>query len=58
MSKNTLDEAKRIVSAIQGWPFLKAEAALYILQGMDHFSVSSGPWTLTFDNTKESEVTK
>lgn len=56
MSENTLDEAKRIVSAIQGWPLLKAETALNILQGMDHFTVSAGPWTLTFDNSKESEA--
>lgn len=25
-------------------------------QGSDYFTVSAGPWTLTFDNRKESEV--
>ena len=28
----------------------------YFAQGSDYFTVSAGPWTLTFDNRKESEV--
>lgn len=55
-SEMTLGEIKEFIATIQGFETIKKEAMRYLAQGVDCFTVSAGPWTLTFDNTKEAEV--
>ena len=40
------------------WSEVCLEVAHYLMQDADCFTVSSGPWTITFDNSKGSEVKK
>jgi hypothetical protein len=54
-SEMTLGEIKEFTATIQGFEAVKQEALHYLAQGSECFTVSSGPWTLSFDN-KESEV--
>ena len=44
------------MKTITGWYEMRQEALHYLLQGADCFTVSSGPWTITFDGSKGSEV--
>lgn len=55
-SEMTLGEIKKMAATLQGWEDMKREVLHYFSQGADCFTVSDGPWTLTFDNTKEREV--
>lgn len=57
-SEMTLGEIKKMAASLNCWDIVKREVRHYLSQGSDYFTVSSGPWTLTYDNTKESEVAK
>lgn len=41
---------------LQCWEDIKREVLHYLSQGSDYFEVFSGPWTIEYDNRKESEV--
>jgi hypothetical protein len=56
-SEMTLGEIKGMAATLQGWERMKQEVWHYLSQGVDFFTVSAGPWTITYDR-KESEVTK
>ena len=38
------------------WKSVIEEVKRYLDQNVNHFTVSSGPWTIEYDNRKESEV--
>lgn len=38
------------------WKSVIEEVKRYLYQNVDYFTVSSGPWTIEYDNRKESEV--
>lgn len=57
-SEMTLGEIKQMTKILQCWEDMKREVLHYLSQGVDYFTVYSGPWTLEYDNRKESEVTK
>lgn len=48
-SEMTLGEIKEFKATIQGFHTIKQEALHYLAQGADFFTVSAGPWTLTYD---------
>ncbi len=52
-SEMTLGEIKKFTATIQGFDTIKQEALHYLSIGADCFTVSAGPWTLTYD---EKEV--
>ena len=43
---------KELTSIMQDLKAVERHAMYYIPQGVDYFTVSLGPWTLTFDCTK------
>jgi hypothetical protein len=45
----TLGEIKEFAATIQGFDDIKREAVHYLSLGSDCFTVSAGPWTLTYD---------
>lgn len=51
-SEKTLGEIKEFTAIIQGFEAVKQEASHYLSQGADFFTVSAGPWTLTYDKTE------
>lgn len=46
------------MKTITGWYEMRQEVLHYLSQGVDCFTVSSGPWTIEYDNRKESEIAK
>lgn len=44
------------MKTITGWHEMRQEVLHYLSQGADCFTVSSGLWTIEYDNRKESEV--
>ena len=44
------------MKTITGWHEMRQEVLHYLSQGVDYFTVSSGPWTIEYDNREESEV--
>ena len=48
-SEMTLGEIKEFKATIQGFETIKQESLHYLAQGADNFTVSAGPWTLTYD---------
>lgn len=52
----TLGEIKQMATTLQCWEDVKREVLHYLSLGVDYFTVSSGPWTIEYDNRKESEV--
>ena len=54
-SEMTLGEIKEFTETIQGFETIKQEVLHYLSQGLDYFTVSAGPWTLTFDNTEAKQ---
>ena len=55
-SEMTLGEIKEFTATIQGFETAKQEVLHYLSQGVDYFTVSSGPWTIEYDNREENEV--
>ena len=55
-SEMTSGEIDKVGLALITWEQMIQETKNYFAQGSDYFTVSAGPWTLTFDNRKESEV--
>jgi hypothetical protein len=55
--KHTTGEIKGMAATLQGWERMKKEVWHYLSQGVDFFTVSVGPWTITYDK-EESEITK
>lgn len=53
-SELTLGEIKEFKATIQGFETLKQEVLHYLSQGCDYFTVSAGPWTLTYDRCEIS----
>ena len=52
----TSGEIDKVGLALITWEQMIQETKHYFAQGSDYFTVSAGPWTLTFDNRKEREV--
>ena len=44
------------MKTITGWHEMRQEVLHYLSLGVDYFTVSSGPWTIEYDNREESEV--
>lgn len=55
-SEMTSGEIDKVGLALITWEQMIQQTKHYFAQGSDYFTVSAGPWTLTFDNRKESEV--
>lgn len=51
-SELTLGEIKEFKATIQSFETLKQEVLHYLSQGCDYFTVSTGPWTLTYDRSE------
>lgn len=47
-------EKDRQSSSLKSWDIVLNEVIHYLAQGSDNFTVSVGPWTITYD-VKESE---
>lgn len=54
-SEKALGETKKMESILEGWKDVNSEVLHYLSQGVDHFTVFAGPWTLTFDNTEAKQ---
>lgn len=55
ISMKAISDAMKTVTE---WYEMRQEVLHYLSQGVDCFTVSSGPWTIEYDNRKESEVAK
>lgn len=55
-SEMILDKIAKVGLALISWEQMIRETNYYLEQDLDCFTVSAGPWTLTFDSRKESEV--
>lgn len=58
MDKKDMEKAVKLIDTIVSWKVVMKEARDYIDQDVDNFTVSSGPWMIVYDSTKESEVAK
>jgi hypothetical protein len=58
MKKKTKEKVVKLIDMFDSWKSAIEEVKHYLEQDVDCFTVSSGPWTITYDNTKESEVIK
>lgn len=58
MDKNTKEKIVKLIDMFESWRFAMKEVEHYLEQDLDYFTVSSGPWKIEYDNTKESEVVK
>lgn len=57
MDEKTGKNVVKIIDMLTLWNSAIEEVYHYLDQDSDCFTFSSGPWTITYDNTKESEVT-
>lgn len=55
ISMKAISDAMKTVT---GWYEMRQEVLHYLSQGVDCFTVSFGPWTIEYDNRKESEIAK
>lgn len=52
------EQAIKLVDMLFSWKAALKEVENYIKQEVDCFTVASGPWTIVYDSTKESEMAK
>lgn len=56
MDEKEKEKVVKLLDMFDSWKVALKEIKNYLEQDVDFFVVSSGPWTITYDNTKESEV--
>lgn len=55
MAVNTKEKVGKLIDMFDSWRCAIEEIKHYIEQDVDSFTVSSDPWTIEYDTTKESE---
>lgn len=58
MDENTKEKVVKLIDMLDSFKSAMEEVKHYLEQDADCFTVSSGPWTIEYDNRKESEVIK
>ena len=56
MKEKTKEKVVKLIDMFDSWKSAMKEVKHYLEQDVDCFTVSAGPWTITFDSSKESEV--
>jgi hydroxyethylthiazole kinase-like sugar kinase family protein len=56
MKETYKEQVIKMVDALFSWKAALKEVAHNIKQEVDCFTVCSGPWTIVYDSTKESEA--
>lgn len=56
MNKSEKEWLFKLFDKLVSWKFAMEEVKRYLKQDADYFTVSSGPWTITCNDTKKSEV--
>lgn len=56
MNENEKERLFKLFDKLVSWNSAMKEVERYIKQDADCFTVSVGPWIITYNDTKESEV--